>query len=75
MGIRHNPWLAWQFDNAIALFGHWVEARLSERDEKNRPKHRLEKLLKLPGRKANIQELANFGVPVTRVAGKDQLPN
>ena len=36
-GIRGNPWLAWQFDNAVALFGRWVENRIAAHDEQGKP--------------------------------------
>jgi hypothetical protein len=49
LALRANPWLAWQFDQAVSLFGAWVEAKLSERERRSgKPRHRIEDLL-LPG--------------------------
>jgi hypothetical protein len=45
IGIRANPWLAWQFDNAVFTFGRWVDSKLNERDKKGKPKHKIEALL------------------------------
>jgi hypothetical protein len=47
MGIRH-PVLGYWFDEAVGWFGQWVDARLSERDEKGKPLYHLEKLLGVP---------------------------
>jgi hypothetical protein len=39
-GIRQNRWLAWQFDNAVLLFGTWVQNRLDATDDKGRRKYK-----------------------------------
>lgn len=44
LGVR-TPIVAFWFDEAVAFWGAWVEAKLSERDEKGKPKHDLDKLL------------------------------
>lgn len=53
MGIEHL-YLAWCFDQAVSSFGLWVESKLSERDKKGKPKHRLETLLGIPIRTRKI---------------------
>ena len=46
-GIRNNPWLAWQFDQAILTWGTWVQNRLDERDKEGRPKYNARQALGL----------------------------
>lgn len=62
-GIRSNPWLAYQFDNAVLLFGNWVEGKLKETDYKGKPKHKIESLLADPAKKKkntiNVGQLMN----------------
>jgi hypothetical protein len=38
----------WQFNQAVSFFGRMVDNKLSERDEKGRPKTTIEELLGLP---------------------------
>ena len=51
-----DPWVAYQFDMAVAQFGAWVEGKLSERDKAGKPKHSLAKLL--GDEAAQVQEYA-----------------
>ena len=44
-GLRDNRWLAWQFDQAVLTWGHYVDGKLAERDAHGRPKHKLSSLL------------------------------
>ena len=44
MGIR-NPWVAFQFDNAIRVFGWYIENKLDERDKKGKPKWTLAQIM------------------------------
>lgn len=44
----HDGWTAYQVDAAVTTLGTWVEAKMAERDEKGRPLHDLEHLLKRP---------------------------
>lgn len=41
-------YLAWDFDQAILLFGKWIDAKLSEqtKGKNSRPKHKLADLLR-----------------------------
>lgn len=51
MGLdEDNPWLCWQFDNAVEMLGLWVENKMSERTEKGKPRYEIEELLGLPHR-------------------------
>ena len=69
LGLRRNPWVAWQFDNAVSTFGTWVENKLAERTKDNKPKHRIEKLLDMtpPKRKVGVEDFLSRGVPVRYV--------
>lgn len=63
-GIRDNPWLAFQFDNAVMTFGTWAQNRISAVDEKGKSKYRtLEAALDLPGKvkPINIAKMAMLG--------------
>ena len=41
----HHPVLSYWFDEAIDWCCRWVEAKLSERDDKGKPIYRLDRLL------------------------------
>ncbi len=62
MGIRNNVWLKWQFDNAVLLFGTYIENKLNERDKEGKPKHKLETLLGLPRQRKSFHPEAYQGV-------------
>ena len=66
-GLRGNPWLAYQFDNAVMLFGRWVESKLAERTEDNKPKHRPETLLGLPIKPKVVSVHTFEGMPGVQV--------
>lgn len=56
--------MAWDFDQAVSLFGNYVEDKLKETDDKGRQKHSLKSLLGI--RDAfRIEELA--GLPGVKV--------
>ncbi len=66
-----EPYLAWCFDEAVVTFGHWVEAKLEEKDPVRkggqvvgyRPRWRITELLGVEKpRRVSIQALkAMFG--------------
>ncbi len=43
---KYDDWTCFQFDNAIAYFGRWIDARLNEIDDKGKPRHQLKDLLR-----------------------------
>jgi hypothetical protein len=45
IGLR-NGWLAWSFDNAVSLYGRFVEAELSRTDKDGKPIRTLNDILK-----------------------------
>lgn len=60
-GIKDNRWLAWQFDQAVLMFGTWVDNKLNERDDNGKPKHKLDSLLgQAKKRKLNRAALMNL---------------
>lgn len=67
-GIRANPWLAWQFDNAVLTFGTWVQNRLDARDEDNRPKYSFESALGLPIQPKKISRAAMMNMPGAKIS-------
>ena len=44
-GIRNNPWLAYQFDEAVLLFGQTVDSLMNERTQDGARRHTLEGIL------------------------------
>lgn len=59
-------WTAYQFDNAVTLWGNWVQNRLLERDKNHDPLYTLDMLLNENRRK--VQMDAFFG-PLQGVLG------
>ena len=47
-GLQGEPWLSWCFDNAVYLFGNWVENNRFEYDEKGRKTDHIHELLRVP---------------------------
>lgn len=45
IGIQTGTWVAFQFDRTVASYGLFVESKLSERDDKHKPKHTLDEIL------------------------------
>lgn len=48
LGITHSPWLAYCFDDAVSLFGGWVEANRFEYTEKGERVDKIHSLLDVP---------------------------
>lgn len=66
IGIHEsNPWVAWQFDNAVALFGTYIDNKRAETDPKTHKSiWTIEELLDLPKvikKAAMNQLLSHYG--------------
>ena len=45
LGLPPHDWATYQFDQAVVVFGLGIESKMSKRDKKGRPIHRLKELL------------------------------
>ena len=64
-----DPWTALQFDMAVSWFGHYVEAKLNEFDDKtHQPRFSLQELLNTREENTNafLSMLRNQGMVVKR---------
>lgn len=66
-GINDNKWLAYQFDNAVLIFGTWVQNRLDARDSNGKPKYSARQALGLPTEKRPINVMQLASLPGVRV--------
>lgn len=81
LGISDSPWVAWDFDNAVAALVRWIEGELdkvkltdTEKKKSNatemlkgRRKRKLEQLLDIQKKQpVTLAELEARGVPVVR---------
>ncbi len=63
-------WTALQFDNAVMMWGRYIENALNERNEDGSAKHRLRDLLDLPFTDAEKKEQTRMALQMfKRLAG------
>ena len=60
-----DDWTCYQFDNAVTMFGRWVESKLSEY-ENGKPVYTLERLL---SKEWNAIQYEDFKNLITSIAG------
>lgn len=62
-GLPAESWEAYQLDTAALYFGRWVDGKLSERDGKGKPIHRLADLLRPPKKGEKVSAFRPLGGP------------
>lgn len=52
-----SEWLAYQFDEAVFMYGRWVENKLAEVDKKGKPKYTIDDVINNNARPASLFSL------------------